>query len=81
MLAKKVFRFKSVGKKHEDESGFFKFLVRQEFALEGSRVIQWCKFDGLNVIVEALEPEIIEWAETTLGKCIETSTGYKYGLL
>lgn len=79
-MTTKVFQFKSVGKKHDEENSFFKFLVNQKFSLEGSRVIQWCKFDGLKVIVEALEPQIIEWAENTLGNCIETNTGYKFDL-
>lgn len=80
-MTKKVFQFKSVGKKHYDENEFFKFLVRQKFTLESSKVIQWCEFDGLNVIVESLEPQIIHWAEDTLGKSIETTTGYKFTLL
>ena len=77
----KQFKFKSVGKKHGDESGFFKFLVAQKFTIEGSRVIQWCKFNGLTVTVHALEPQIIEWAENTIGNTIQTPTGYKYSLV
>ena len=78
---KTVLQFTNTGKAHNDETGFFKFLVEQKLSLSGSRVIQWCRFEGLKVIIEALEPEVIKWAESTIGQTVETETGYKFSLV
>ena len=75
---KATFNFKSVGKKHSDEAGFFKFLVKQEFNIHLSKVIQWCSFDGLTITIEAVTEEVIEWGKETIKNGFETSTGYKY---
>lgn len=75
---KMTFEFKSVGKKHENENGFFKFLAQEQFNLEKSRVIQWCKFDGLKITIEAVTDEVIEWGKKTIENGFETPTGYKY---
>lgn len=79
-MALATFRFKSTGLKHADEAGFFAFLVKQQFNIKSNRSIQWCKFDGLSVTVEALEPEIIDFVSIGLGQVVETKTGYKYEL-
>lgn len=75
---KNTFEFKSVGKKHEDENGFFEFLVKEQFNLEKSRVVQWCEFNGLKITINAASEEIIEWGKKTIENGFETPTGYKY---
>ena len=75
---KATFEFISVGKKHNDEFGFFKFLVREQFNREGSRVIQWCTINELTVTIEALTDEVVEWGRETIKNGFETPTGYKY---
>ena len=77
---KAILKFESTGKKHNDENGFFSFLVKQEFNHIGSRVIQWCKIEALTVTIEALTPEVVEWGIDTLKNGIKTPTGYEYSL-
>lgn len=73
-----ILKFKSVGKKHNDESGFFKFLVQEKFNSENSKVIQWCSFEGLTIKIQALTDDVVIWGKATIGNAIETPTGYKY---
>ena len=75
---KRTFEFESVGKAHNEEVNFFKFLVTYEFNITGSKVIQWCTFNGLTITIEALSEEVIEWGFETIKGGFETPTGYKY---
>jgi len=76
------FQFQSTGTKHDDEIGFFRFLVRQRFQEESNRAIQWCEFDGLSIVVTTLEPSIIDFVAHALRQPITTATGgYVYELI
>ncbi|MFN4083961.1 MAG: hypothetical protein ACK4K9_10040 [Bacteroidia bacterium] len=78
----KVFEYRSTGKKYNgDEHHFFQFVVKQNFFDEKNRSIQWCRFEGFKVIVETLEPSIVEFVKLTLKPVIETKTGYKWELI
>jgi hypothetical protein len=76
----KIFRYKSIGRKHENEVDFFKFVIQSKFNDESNRSLQWCKFEGMNIICKSLEPSIIDFVELILVDIIETSTGYKWKL-
>ena len=75
---KTTLTFTSVGKTHPKEVKFFKFLVQSLFNDSGSKVIQWCTFNGLSVTIEAVTPQVIQWGIETIGDTIETPTGYKF---
>jgi hypothetical protein len=77
-MNRKTFHFKSIGISHSNEVDFFKFLVNQHFNNLGSKLIQWCKFDGLYIIVESIEVDIINMFDNELGQTIQTDTGYIY---
>jgi hypothetical protein len=76
----KSFEYKSTGLKHEEENQFFQFLVKSRFYEENNRSFQWCRFEGLKVIVETLEPSIVDFVKLTLKNTIETSSGHRYEL-
>ena len=80
-MTTKIFSYKSTGVKHPEESQFFHFLVKNLFAEAGNRSLQWCRFEELNIIVETLEPSIIDFVKLSLSEIIETSSGYKYELI
>lgn len=75
---KTTLTFKSVGKTHQEEVKFFKFLVQSLFNDSGSKVIQWCTFNGLSITIEAVTPQVVLWGIETIGNIIETPTGYKF---
>jgi hypothetical protein len=76
-----IFEYKSVGLKHIEEEQFFQFIVKSKFSEDGNRSLQWCKFDSLKIIVETLEPSIIDFVKLTLKNTIETNSGYKFILV
>lgn len=76
-----VFEYKSVGVKHKEEEQFFQFVVRSRFNEQNNRSLQWCRFDGLKIIVETLEPSIVDFVKLTLKNTIETNSGHKYQLI
>jgi hypothetical protein len=76
-----IFEYKSTGLKHDEDIQFFKFVVKSKFNDENNRSIQWCRFDGLKVIVESLEPSIVDFVKLTLVDVIETSNGHKWELI
>jgi hypothetical protein len=76
-----IFEYKSTGKKHEEENQFFQFIVKSRFSEQGNRSLQWCKFEGLKIIVDTLEPSIIDFVKLILKDSIDTNTGYKYELV
>jgi hypothetical protein len=76
-----IFEYKSTGKKHEEENRFFQFIVKSRFSEQGNRSLQWCKFEGLKIIVDTLEPSIIDFVKLILKDSVETNTGYKYELV
>jgi hypothetical protein len=80
-MTTKVFEYKSTGVQHSEENEFFKFVVRSRFNEQSNRSIQWCRFDGLKVIVETLEPSIIDFVKLTLKEVIETPNGHKFELV
>lgn len=80
-MTTKTFTYKSTGVKHQEEIQFFQFVVKQKFNDENNRSIQWCKFDGFSIIVETLEPSIVEFVLLTLTDVIETSNGHKFELI
>jgi hypothetical protein len=80
-MTTKVFEYQSTGLKHNEEDKFFQFVVRSRFNEQNNRSLQWCRFDGLKVIVETLEPSIVDFVKLTLKNTIETNTGYKYELV
>jgi hypothetical protein len=77
---KAVLEFESIGRKHQNENGFFAFLVREKFSNVNSRVIQWCTIKDLTVTIEALTDQVVEWGMQTLKNGLETETGYRYVL-
>lgn len=77
----KIFNYKSTGIKHTEEDGFFEFVVKSKFNEEGNRSLQWCKFDGLSIIVETFEPSIIDFVGITLKDVIETRSGHRWELV
>ena len=80
-MTTKIFSYKSTGIQHSEENQFFHFLVKNIFAENRNRSVQWCKFEGLNIIVETLEPSIIDFVKLSIPEIIETSSGYKYELI
>lgn len=76
-----IFEYKSTGVKHKEESQFFAFVVKSRFNEQNNRSLQWCRFDGLKIIVETLEPSIIDFVKLTLNNVIETSNGHKWELV
>lgn len=80
-MATRIFEYRSTGKKHEDEAYFFKFIVRNKFQNEDNNAYQWCAFKGTTVIVEALEPEIIDFARLVLTDTIESNSGHRWELV
>ena len=77
----KIFEYKSTGLTHQDAEHFFKFIIMNRFNEENNRSYQWCKFEGMRIIVKTLEPSIIDFVKLTLKDVIETNTGYKYELI
>ena len=77
----KVFEYKSTGIKHKEEEHFFQFVVKSRFNDQNNRALQWCRFDGLKVIVETLEPSIVDFVKLTLKSVIKTDRGHKYELI
>lgn len=80
-MAIRIFEYRSVGVKHPEENRFFQFIVKSRFHEQNNRSLQWCGFDGLKVIVETLEPSIIDFVKLTLVDVIETSNGHKWELV
>lgn len=78
---KAIFEYRSVGVKHQEENLFFQFVVKSRFAEQNNRSLQWCRFDGLKIIVETLEPSIIDFVKLTLVDVLETSNGHKWELV
>ena len=76
-----VFEYKSTGVKHKEENQFFQFVVKSRFYEQNNRSLQWCRFDGLKIIVETLEPSIVDFVKLTLKNVIETSNGHKWELV
>ena len=76
-----IFTFKSVGKKHEEETAFFKFLVGQEFSYKQSKAIQWCTVNELTITVVALSIEVVEMVRSVIEEGLSTNNGHKYILI
>jgi hypothetical protein len=76
-----IFEYKSTGVKHEEESNFFKFVVKNRFYEQNNRSLQWCRFDGLKIIVETFEPSIVDFVKLTLKDVIETNNGHRWELV
>ena len=76
-----IFEYKSTGVKHNEEHQFFEFIVKNRFREQNNRSLQWCRFDGLKIIVETLEPSIVDFVKLTLKNVIETSSGHKWELV
>ena len=76
-----VFEYKSTGVKHKEENQFFQFVVKSRFNEQNNRSLQWCRFDGLKIIVETLEPSIVNFVQLTLKNVIETSNGHRWELV
>ena len=81
MTTTKIFEYKSTGVKHFEENQFFQFVVKSRFNEQNNRSYQWCKFDGLKIIVQTLEPSIIDFVKLTLTSVIETNNGHKWELI
>lgn len=80
-MATQTFHYKSIGVKHNEENEFFQFIVKQKFSNENNRSLQWCKFDGLSIICETIEPSIIDFVKLTLTDIIATKMGHKFQLI
>ncbi len=76
-----IFNYKSTGVKHKEEAQFFEFVVKSRFNEQNNRSLQWCRFDGLKIICETIEPSIIDFVKLTLKCVIETSNGHKWELV
>ena len=76
-----VFEYKSTGVKHKEEINFFQFVVKSRFNEQNNRSLQWCRFDGLKIFVETLEPSIVDYVKLTLKNVIQTSNGHKWELV
>ena len=76
-----IFEYKSTGIKHKEETQFFEFVVKSRFKEQTNRSLQWCRFDGLKIIVKTLEPSIVDFVKLTLKNVIETSNGHKWELV
>lgn len=77
----KIFEYQSTGVKHKEENQFFQFVVKCRFNEQNNRALQWCRFDGLKIIVETLEPSIVDFVKLTLKDTIETGNGHRWELM
>ena len=77
----KTFEYRSTGVIHEEEAQFFAFVVRQRFTQDNNRAIQWCRFDGLKIHVDTLEPSVVDLVSITLKDVIETNGGHRWELV
>ena len=76
-----TFEYTSTGVKHQQENQFFQFIIKSKFQEDKNRSLAWCRFEGLKVIVETLEPSIVDHVKLTLVKSIQTTNGHKYQLI
>lgn len=80
-MNKHIFKFESIGLVHSDPAGFFRFLVIQRFSQDSNRSLQWCDFDGLNLIVTTLEPGVIGFVAQSLKAPLKTKAGHDFRLI